>query len=274
MGFTDSVPSELVDRIWREYLKTTFATRRPKYSTSFSIDTKQFEGFPERMTFVVEKGYEDEDYYKTALFNDGSIHLNVDALGELSDDEAKSSIEHELVHVLQYEKERTGERGKGEYGYNNVVNQGLIDDKERRSSLWMIEQLQEKEIEARLSQLYKYVLNSMRGVTPQGSITEYVNLIVENCEEITKLSDLETAINRVQGICDGTYLYYINLFVKDAQAALYGVNQGEKKLTLPEAKRDAAKLLNLYRKRLERYKRRVYNAVYQAVVGSQEKSEP
>ena len=273
MGFTDAVPSELVDKIWHEYLKTTFATRRPKYSTPFTVDTQQFEGFPERMTFVVEKGL-DNDYYKAALFNDGSIHMNVDALSELSDEEAKSSVEHELVHVLQYEKERTGERKEGEYGYNKAVNQGLIDEKERRSSLWMMEQLQEKEIEARLSQLYKYIKNSMHGITPQGSITEYVKMIVGSLEEITKLSDLETVINRVQGICDGSYLYYINLFVKDAQAALYGANSGKKKLSLPEAKKMAAKLLGIYRNRFDRYRKRVYNAAYQAVQDAQQKSEP
>ena len=274
MGFTDVVPSELVNKVWREYLKTTFATRRPKYSTPFTVDTEQFEGFPEQMTFVVEKGHDDEDYYKAALFTDGSIHLNANALGELSDEEAKSSVEHELVHVLQHEKEKSGNRGKGEFGYNDAVNKGLIDDKERRSSLWMMEQLQEKEIEARLSQLYKYVLNSMRGIVPQGNMSDYVKTIVESCEDITKLSDLETAINRVQGICSGTYLYFINLFVKDAQAALYGANSGKKKLALPEAKKEAAKLLGVYQKRLERYKRRVYNAVYQAVMDAQEKSEP
>ena len=272
MGFTDTVPSELVNKIWREYLKTTFANRRPKYSTPFTISTERFKELPEQMTFVVEKG-KDDDYYKAALFGDGSIHLNVDALSELSDEEAKSSIEHELIHVVQHEKESTGERGNGEYGYNNAVNQGLINDKEHRTSLWMMEQLQEKEIEARLSQLYKYVKNSMNGITPQGSITEYTSMIVDNCEEITKLSDLETAINRVQGICDGTYLYYINLFVNDAQAALYGVKSGKKKLSLSEAKKEAAKLLGIYQKRFDRYKQRVYNTTYQAIQDAQEKNE-
>lgn len=264
MGFTDEdVPDELVDKIWGEYLKTTFTNRRPKYSTPFVVDTSKFEGFPERMTFVVERGKGD-DYYKAALYADGSIHLNVDELSTVSDDEAKSSIAHELVHVVQYEKVASGKRGVGEYGYNQAVNTGMIDDREREKCLWMIEQLQENEIEARLSQTYKYVKRQMEGIQPQGyNMSDYVEMLVENLEGLTKLNDLDEAIKVTQKCFDINYLWYINLFVKSAQAALYGVKQGN--LDLPEAKRLGLKLFSIYKKRFERYRQRVYNTVYQAV---------
>jgi hypothetical protein len=264
MGFTDEdVPNEVVDRIWKEYMKNTFARRNASYTKKFVVDTGEFEGFPEHMTFVVEKGKGD-DYYKAALYSDGSIHLNVDELNDVSEEEAKSSIAHELVHMTQHEKVASGKRGVGEYGYNQAVNSGMIDDREREKCLWMIEQLQENEIEARLSQTYKYVKQQMEGIQPQGyNMSDYVNMIVENLESITKLNDLEEAIKGTQKGFDINYLWYINLFVKSAQAALYGVKQGN--LDLPEAKRLGLKLFSIYKKRFERYRQRVYNTVYQAV---------
>lgn len=264
MGFTDDdVPDELVDKIWKEYVKNTFARRNASYTKKFVVDTDEFEGFPERMTFVSEKGKGD-DYYKAALYSDGSIHLNVDELNDVSEEEGKSSIAHELVHVVQHEKVASGKRGVGEYGYNQAVNTGMIDDKEREKCLWMIEQLQENEIEARLSQTYKYVKQQMEGIQPKGyNMSEYVKILVENLEGITKLNDLEEAIKGTQKGFDINYLWYINLFVKSAQAALYGVKQGN--LALPEAKRLGVKLLSIYKKRFERYRHRVYNTVYQAV---------
>lgn len=264
MGFTDDeVPDELVDKIWKEYVKNTFARRNASYNKEFVVNTSEFEGFPERMTFVVEKGKGD-DYYKAALYSDGSIHLNVDELNDVSEEEGKSSIAHELVHVVQHEKVASGKRGVGEYGYNQAVNSGMLDDKEHEKCLWMIEQLQENEIEARLSQTYKYVKQQMEGIQPQGyNMSEYVKILVENLEGITKLNDLEEAIKGTQKTFDIDYLWYINLFVKSAQAALYGVKQGN--LALPEAKRLGVKLLSIYKKRFERYRHRVYNTVYQAV---------
>ena len=264
MGFTDEdVPDELVDRIWKEYMKNAFARRNASYTKKFVVDTGEFEGFPERMTFVTEKGKGD-DYYKAALYSDGSIHLNVDELSGVSEEEAKSSIAHELVHVVQHEKVASGKRGVGEYGYNQAINAGIIKDKEREKCLWMIEQLQENEIEARLSQTYKYVKQQMEGIQPQGfNMSDYVNMIVDNLEGITKLNDLEEAIKGTQKTFDIDYLWYINLFVKSAQAALYGVKQ--KDLDLPEAKHLGVKLLSIYKKRFERYRQRVYNTVYQAV---------
>lgn len=264
MGFIDDeVPDELVDKIWKEYVKNTFARRNASYTKTFVVDTGEFEGFPERMTFVMEKGKND-DYYKAALYSDGSIHLNVDELNDVSEEEAKSSIAHELVHVVQHEKVASGKRGVGEYGYNQAVNAGMLDDKEREKCLWMIEQLQENEIEARLSQTYKYVKQQMEGIQPQGyNMSDYVEMIVENLEGITKLNDLEEAIKGTKKCFDVNYLWYINLFVKSAQAALYGVKQGN--LDLPEAKRLGIKLFSIYKKRFERYRQRVYNTVYQAV---------
>ena len=264
MGFIDEeVPDELVEKIWMEYVKNTFARRNASYTKNFVVDTDEFEGFPEQMTFVVEKGKGD-DYYKAALYSDGSIHLNVDELSGVSEEEAKSSIAHELTHVVQHEKVASGKRGVGEYGYNQAVNTGMIDDEEREKCLWMIEQLQENEIEARLSQTYKYVKQQMEGIQPQGyNMSDYVNMLVENLEGITKLNDLDEAIKGTQKCFDINYLWYINLFVKNAQAALYGVKQGN--LDLPEAKRLGLKLFSIYKKRFERYRQRVYNTVYQAV---------
>jgi hypothetical protein len=188
----------------------------------------------------------------------------VDELNDVSEEEAKSSIAHELVHVVQHEKVTSGKRGVGEYGYNQAVNSGIIDDREREKCLWMIEQLQENEIEARLSQTYKYVKQQMEGIQPKGyNMSDYVEMLVENLEGITKLNDLEEAIKGTQKGFDINYLWYINLFVKSAQAALYGVKQGN--LDLPEAKRLGLKLLSIYKKRFERYRQRVYNTVYQAV---------
>ena len=207
MGFTDEeVPDELVNKIWKEYVKNTFTRRNNSYTKAFSIDTEGFEGFPERMTFVVEKGKGD-DYYKAALYSDGSIHLNVDELNDVSEEEGKSSIAHELVHVIQHEKVASGKRGVGEYGYNQAINAGMIEDKEREKCLWMIEQLQENEIEARLSQTYKYVKQQMEGIQPQGySMSDYVEMLVENLEGITKLNDLEEAIKGTQKGFDINYL--------------------------------------------------------------------
>jgi hypothetical protein len=128
----------------------------------------------------------------------------------------------------------------------------------------MIEMLQETEIEARLSQAYGYVRRQMEGIQPKGyNMSDYTKLLIDNLESITRLKELEEAIKGTQEMFDINYLWYINLFVKSAQAALYGVKQGN--LDLPEAKRLGLKLFSIYKKRFERYRQRVYNTVYQAV---------
>ena len=264
MGFNSNIPQELVDYIYKQYVKTTFVNRGNQWETSIDVRTGNVAGLPDFLTFVVEKGNTD-DYYDAAVYADGTIHLNVDALSSKSPEEAKSSIMHELTHVLQHEKVEKGERDEGEFGYNKAVNAGYMDVEDRRASLWMMENLQETEIEARLTQIYHYVKETMKGISPRTeNANEAVKETLEAMEEITKLNDLQTSIEKVESLLATDYKYYIEQFVNDAYAALYG-KRLEKKLPLQECKRLAERLLDIYRMRYDRYRRKAWNAVWQGM---------
>ena len=268
MGFNPDIPQELVDYIYKQYVKTTFTHRGEQWETSFDVRTGNVVGLPDFLTFVVEKGNTD-DYYDAAVYADGTIHLNVDALSSKSPEEAKSSIMHELTHVLQHEKVEKGERGEGEFGYNKAVNAGYMDVEDKRASLWMMENLQETEIEARLTQIYHYVKDSMKGIPLRtGNANEAVKETLEAMEDVTKLNDLQTAIEKVESLLATDYKYYIQQFVEDAYAALYG-KRLEKKLPLQECKRLAERLLDIYRMRYDRYRRKAWNAVWQGMMDAE-----
>ena len=245
MGYNPSIPKWFVDKVYKELVKTTF---------------------------VVEKGL-GEDYYKAAVFNDGTVHLNVDRLSKLSAESAKSSIGHELVHINQEQKRSSGERGTGEYGYNTAVNNNKINpdkdnEEERLKYLYMIENLQEDEIEARLSQIYYFVKESTEGEELMKDTNKLVNIIVENIEDISHLQELKECIDSTKNLLEGNYAFYINLFVKDVQNALYG-SVKKKGKTLEENRRVAMSYLSFYEKWFERYRHRVYNTVYHALEKTQ-----
>lgn len=268
MGFNPDIPQELVDYAYKQYVKTVFANRGNKWETSFDTRTGNVAGLPDFVTFVVEKGNTD-DYYDAAVYADGTIHLNVDALSSKSPEEAKSSIMHELTHVTQHEKLEKGERGEGEFGYNKAVNAGYMDVEDRRASLWMMENLQETEIEARLTQIYNYIKDSMKGIEPRkGNASEAVKETLDAMEDVTKLNDLQTAIEKVESLLATDYKYYIQQFVEDAYAALYG-KKLDKKLSLQEYKKVSERLLDIYRMRYDRYRRKAWNAVWQGMMDAE-----
>ena len=263
MGFNDEIPQELLDYIYKQLVKTCFVNRANKWETSFDVRTGNVAGLPDFVTFVVERGKKG-DYYKAAVFNDGTIHLNADELAKVSSDEAKSTIEHELTHITQYEKTASGERNEGEYGFNQAINTDLIkrskrDGEKRNTWLWMMENLEENEIEAKLSQIYSFVKSATRNYTPEGNLNDIVKEIVESIESISKLNDLKRALEATETTLKGNNRYFVNLFIKDAQSALFGVKNKIQATTSP------FKLFNIYQKRFERYRHKVWNAVYQAI---------
>lgn len=263
MGYNDQIPQELVDYIYKQYLKTCFINRGKKWETSFDVRTGNVAGLPDFVTFVVERGKKG-DYYKAAVFNDGTIHLNADELTKVSSDEAKSTIEHELIHITQHEKTTSGERNEGEYGFNKAINANLIkrserDGEKRNTWLWMMENLEENEIEARLSQIYSFVKSATKDYTPEGNLNEVVKEIVESIESISKLNDLKRALEATETTLKDNNRYFVNLFIKDAQSALFGAQNKSQTQISP------FKLFNIYKKRFERYRHRVWNAVYQGL---------
>ena len=144
-----------------------------------------------------------------------------------------------------------------------------MDVEDRRASLWMMENLQETEIEARLTQIYHYVKDSMKGIPHRtGNANEAVKETLEAMEDVTKLNDLQTAIEKVESLVATDYKYYIEQFVNDAYAALYG-KRLEKKLPLHECKRLAERLLDIYRMRYDRYRRKAWNAVWQGMMDAE-----
>lgn len=264
MGYDSSNPKEFIDKVYSQYLKTAFAHRTPKWEASFTLKTPEGED----LTFVVESG-KNEDYYDAARFSDGTIHLNNDRLSMKSEESAKSSIAHELVHIGQHGKVDRGERGEGEYGYNTAVNVGKINterdlDEDRGKYLWMMDVLQENEIEAKLSQVYYYVKENLKYTELKGNATDFVNLLVDNMNDITKLDDIKEAIDSTKHLFDIKYAWYIHKFVKDAENALYGRTSGKNRDLEGEIK-VGLKLLTVYQKRYYHYRQKVYNTVWQAI---------
>ena len=224
---------------------------------------------PETVTFTVERG-SGNNQTNAQVFDDGSVWLNADNLSKMTPEQIKSRIAHEIVHLNQDVKLSKGERSEGEFGFAKTENQGLIDrnketEKVRQMGLWMIENLQEEEIEARLSQIYYYAKEYASNTDITGSVTDAVSRIVNSMEDITKLKGLSDAISATEKRLSGTYAYFIDFFLKDAQSALYG-SVGQLPKDLEGKCRVGFRLLDVFRKRFERYKRKVWNAVYQGII--------
>lgn len=266
-GFDDSIPQGFVKTVYDSFAEIAFSNRAKKLEKEFSEKTPDGSGLPEEITFVVERGKDDS--YVAALYDDGSVSLNADALDGKSRESVMSSISHELVHIKQHDKVNSKKRKKGEYGKNDAVNSGLIDDSQPKKYLWLMENLQEDEIEAKLSQVYYYV-KSTKIPKNEKSASETVEKVMKSVEDITHISQIKQTMDTVKKFLSGNNLWYINSFISDASAILYGKpSKGTKELE--KSKKVSNKLIVIFEKKMKRLEKRLYNTIFQALTDKNNK---